>query len=473
VTSEPIRVEKIHESEACFLIAINNKRVNKRHANRTGKNGIPCVNGKRIIPHDEALRLLLAAESGESHSDLVRNELAAIISHWLQFPSEAPLLLQESHGKKWGNILRNWILSENRNLAQSLAPEKSDAFPLKIDFTNVPLAPVANPKFTFIDLFAGIGGFRIALQNLGGKCVFSSEWNQQAKETYFRNYGEVPFGDIKKFTGATSAKASLVSAIPRPDIIAAGFPCQAFSQAGKQLGFKDARGTLFFDILEMTKALRPKALILENVKRLRGHNGGKTFAVITNSLRELDYKVYSKVLRACDFGLPQNRERIFIVAFEKALHFDFPEPMNLATCVADILEEKVDDRFTITDRIYEGHKRRVREHRARGNGFGFSVFKPEVAYTNTISARYWKDGSEILIDQGERNPRMLTPRECARLQGFKDEFMTHQSRRHAYQQFGNSVPVPVVQKVAEMVLIALVEKRKAKSLLDPLEIITL
>jgi len=472
VTSEPIRVEKIHESEACFLIAINNKRGSNGHMNWTDKNGIICVNAKNIIPHDEALRLLLAAESGESHSDLVRDELAAIISHWLQSPYESPILLQESHGKKWRNILGYWSLLVNRSPAESLAPGKTGA-PLKIDFSRIPFPPLGKPKFTFIDLFAGIGGFRIALQNLDGKCVFSSEWNQQAKETYFKNYGEVPFGDIKQFTAAGSTRASLVSSIPRPDIITGGFPCQAFSQAGKQLGFKDARGTLFFDILEMTKALRPKALILENVKRLRRHDGGKTFAVITNALRELDYKVYSKVLRASDFALPQNRERIFIVAFDKALHFDFPEPMNLATCVADILEEKVDDRFTITDRIYEGHKRRVREHRARGNGFGFSVFKPEVAYTNTISARYWKDGSEILIDQGERNPRMLTPRECARLQGFEDEFIPHQSRRHAYQQFGNSVPVPVVQKVAEMVLLALVEKRKTKSILDPLAIVTL
>ena len=431
------------------------------------------MNGKRIIPYDEALKLLMAAEGGESHSDIVREELAAIISHWLQSPSEVPILLHESHGKKWKNILRNWSFLANRNPAENSESEKSGASPLKIDFSKLPFPPVRKAKFTFIDLFAGIGGFRIALQNLGGKCVFSSEWNQQAKETYFRNYGEVPFGDIKQFTAAFTTKASSVSAIPHPDIIAGGFPCQAFSQAGKQLGFKDARGTLFFDILEMTKALRPKALILENVKRLRRHDGGNTYSVITNSLRELGYKVYSKVLRASDFGLPQNRERIFIVAFNKALLFDFPEPMNLPTCVADILEEKVDDLFTITDRIYEGHRRRVREHRARGNGFGFSVFKPEVAYTNTISARYWKDGSEVLIDQGERNPRMLTPRECARLQGFNDEFMPHKSRRHAYQQFGNSVPVPVVQKVAEKVLIALVKKRSAKSILDPLEIVTL
>ena len=454
------------------MIAINNKRGSNVHMNWTDQNGIICVNAKNIIPHDEALRLLLAAESGENHSDLVRGELAAIISHWLQSPYEAPILLQESHGKKWRNILRNWSLLVNRNPAERLAPRKT-AVPLIIDFSRIPFPPLGKPKFTFIDLFAGIGGFRIALQNLGGKCVFSSEWNQQAKETYFKNYGEVPFGDIKQFTAATITKASLVSSILRPDIIAGGFPCQAFSQAGKQLGFKDARGTLFFDILEMTKALRPKALILENVKRLRRHDGGNTYSVITNSLRELGYKVYSKVLKASDFGLPQNRERIFIVAFDKALLFDFPERMNLPTRVADILEDKVDDLFTITDRIYEGHKRRVREHRARGNGFGFSVFKPEVAYTNTISARYWKDGSEILIDQGERNPRMLTPRECARLQGFKDEFKPHQSRRHAYQQFGNSVPVPVAEKVAEKVLIALIKKRSAKSILDPLEIVTL
>jgi DNA (cytosine-5)-methyltransferase 1 len=429
--------------------------------------------GSLVINHRKALNLILAAEAAGDFDGPRREELPAIVSHWLQSPKDAPILLEASYKEKWLDLLRNWCLLDGRNPASGLPRSASHPRPVHIDFADIPFPPVEKPKFTFIDLFAGIGGFRIALQNLGGKCVFSSEWDGHAQQTYFDNYGEVPFGDIKRFTGTGDSDMSLLSAIPRADIIAGGFPCQAFSQAGKQLGFNDARGTLFFDVLEIAKALRPKALILENVKRLRGHDGGKTFAVIANSLRELQYKVYAKVLRASDFGLPQNRERIFIVAFDKALQFDFPEPSNLPTRVGDILEEQVDDWFTITDRIYEGHKRRVREHRARGNGFGFSVFKPEAPHTNTISARYWKDGSEILIDQGQRNPRMLTPRECARLQGFEDDFKPHSSRRHAYQQFGNSVPVPVVQKVAESVLLTLTEKRKAVSLLDPLEVVNL
>ena len=429
--------------------------------------------GSLVINHREALDLIRVHEAESKLDSLPREELPAIISHWLQSPKDSPILLDAGHREKWLNLLRNHCLLRGRSPAADLPKPTAHPRPLHIDFSDIPFTPVEKPRFTFIDLFAGIGGFRTALQNLDGKCVFSSEWDQHAKQTYFDNYGEVPFGDIKHFTGTADTKVSLLQVMPRPDIIVGGFPCQAFSQAGKQLGFNDARGTLFFDILEMTKALRPKALILENVKRLRGHDGGKTFSIIANSLRELGYKVYSKVLRASDFGLPQNRERIFIVAFDKPLHFEFPQSSNLPTRVADILEDQVDDRLTITDRIYEGHKRRVREHRARGNGFGFSVFKPNAAYTNTISARYWKDGSEVLIDQGTRNPRMLTPRECARLQGFDDEFKPHSSRRHAYQQFGNSVPVPVVRRVAEMVMHALAEKRKAMFLLDPLEVVTL
>jgi len=430
-------------------------------------------NGSLVINHREAFDLIRVHEAEAKFDDVRREELPAIISHWLQSPKDAPILLDASYREKWLSLLRNHCLLRGRSPADELPKPTAHPRPVHIDFSDIPFPPVEKPKFTFIDLFAGIGGFRVALQNLGGKCVFSSEWDRHAQQTYFDNYGEVPFGDIKSFTGTGDSKRNLLSAIARAEIIAGGFPCQAFSQAGKQLGFNDARGTLFFDVLEIAKALRPKALILENVKRLRGHDGGKTFAVIANSLRELDYKVYSKVLRASDFGLPQNRERIFIVAFDKPLLFEFPEPSKMPTRVGDILEQQVDDWFTITDRIYEGHKRRVREHRARGNGFGFSVFKPDAAYTNTISARYWKDGSEILIDQGKKNPRMLTPRECARLQGFEDDFRPHQSRRHAYQQFGNSVPVPVVQRVAEMVSHALTSKRKATGLFDPFEIVTL
>jgi DNA (cytosine-5)-methyltransferase 1 len=425
--------------------------------------------GSPVIGHRQALNLILATEEGGGFDLYRREELPAIVSHWLQSPKDPPVLLDASFRDKWLDLLRTWCQLEGSNPAAGLPKRTSHPRPVHIDFSDIPFPPVERPRFTFVDLFAGIGGFRIALQQLGGKCVFSSEWDRHAKQTYFQNYGEVPFGDIKFFTGSASEGPNWLNAVPQHDILAGGFPCQAFSQAGKQLGFNDARGTLFFDILRIVEARRPKAVILENVKRLRGHDGGRTFAVILNSLKELKYKVYSKVLRACDFALPQNRERIFIVAFPEALHFSFPDPANTPTRVGDILEPEVDAWFTISDRIYEGHKRRVREHRARGNGFGFSVFHPDAPYTNTMSARYWKDGSEILIDQGDLNPRMLTPRECARIQGFADEFHTHESRRHAYQQFGNSVPVPVVKAVADHVAKALQEKRPAKYVLDPFE----
>jgi DNA (cytosine-5)-methyltransferase 1 len=425
--------------------------------------------GSLVIDHRKALNLILAAEAAGDFDGPRREELPAIVSHWLQSPKDAPILLEASYKEKWLDLLRNWCLLDGRNPAAGLPQSTAHPRPVHIDFSDIPFPPVEKPKFTFIDLFAGVGGFRIALQDLGGKCVFSSEWDRHAKETYIQNYGEVPFGDIKQFTGSRSQ----LSAIPQHDILAGGFPCQAFSQAGKQLGFNDARGTLFFEILKVAEARKPKALILENVKRLRGHDGGRTFSVITNSLRELGYKVYSKVLRASDFGLPQNRERIFIVAFDKALLFDFPEVTSRTARVGDVLEADVDECYTISDRIYEGHKRRVQRHRARGNGFGFSVFNHDSASTNTISARYYKDGIETLIAQRGKNPRMLTPRECARLQGFSDCFQLHSSRKQTYQQLGNSVPVPVVREVARKLLHALSNNKADTDFIDPLAAVPL
>jgi DNA (cytosine-5)-methyltransferase 1 len=421
------------------------------------------------LPYTEAMRVLLSAEAGQAHSKEVRAELPAIISHWLQSPKENPLVLGAEAGARWRAVLSTYVRAEGNPFPDSSVPVRPP--PVNIEFAVVPFPPTEKPKFTFIDLFAGIGGFRLALQGLGGKCVFSSEWEPHAKETYAKNFGEIPFGDIKTFTNEADTLPAFQNSVPTHDILTGGFPCQAFSQAGRQLGFNEARGTLFFEILKIAKAQRPRALILENVKRLKTHDKGNTFSVIVKSLHDLGYKVYAKVLRAYDYGLPQNRERIFIVAFDKPIHFDFPEPIaeRQIRKVGDILEEDVDDWYTITDRIYEGHKRRLREHRERGNGYGFSIFKPEAPYTNTISARYWKDGSEILIDQGEKNPRMLTPRECARLQGFPDGFIPNHSRRHAYQQFGNSVPVPVVKKVASAVLEALNINSKVNGMLDPLE----
>lgn len=303
------------------------------------------------------------------------------------------------------------------------------------------------PEFTFIDLFAGIGGIRIPFQELGGECVFSSEWDKFSQKTYLVNFDEKPAGDITKIEA---------DEIGDFDILLGGFPCQPFSQAGLRKGFTDTRGTLFFEIERIIKAKRPKAFLLENVKQLKGHDHGRTLAVIMDHLHKLNYHAEYKVLRAADFGVPQNRERIYIVGFDQEFYdipddylFPFPEPTHEKTCVGNILEKDVDPKYTISDALWSGHQRRKKEHKKKGNGFGYSMFNAESEYTNTISARYYKDGSEILIEQEGRNPRKLTPRECARLQGFPEEFIIPVSNMQAYKQFGNSVAVPVIRAIAK------------------------
>lgn len=342
-----------------------------------------------------------------------------------------------------------------------------------------PFKQAENYKFKFIDLFAGIGGIRLPFQQLGGKCVFTSEWDKFSQKTYAANFGEVPHGDITKISA---------SLIPEHNILLAGFPCQAFSQAGLKKGFYDTRGTMFFEIQRILSILRPDAFLLENVKQLKGHNKGETLKIILDTLRgaethtipddvplsdearaalsdKLNYWVDFKVLRAADFGCPQNRERIFIVGFNKEKfgdfdfykHFNWPEALGVSTKVGDILEsyENIADKYTISEKLLTGHERRKIEHKKKGNGFGFSLFKSTDAYTNTLSARYYKDGSEILIDQSEvgKRPRKLTPRECANLQGFPQNFVVDAvSDVQAYKQFGNSVTVTVVSAVAKVML---------------------
>ncbi|MFJ8242528.1 DNA (cytosine-5-)-methyltransferase [Bacillus tropicus] len=343
-------------------------------------------------------------------------------------------------GKSGDRTLRRWENGESE-------PSPIE-FKVIMDFPEEPpFAAVTDPKFTMIDLFAGIGGVRLAFQKAGGLSVFASEWDKFAAKTYKINYGEEPAGDITQVP---------IEQIPEHNILLGGFPCQPFSQAGLKKGFEDTRGTLFFDIARILKVRKPQAFLLENVKQLKGHNKGKTLETILRVLREdLDYTVDFKVLRAADFGVPQNRERVYIVGFYnplggKEIPFKFPEPLNTPTKVGDILEKKVDEKYTISDRLYQGHLRRKEEHKKKGNGFGFSLFNENSVYTNTISARYYKDGSEILISQGEgKNPRKLTPRECARLQGFPEEFLIPVSDTQAYRQFGNSVAVPVVEAIAK------------------------
>ena len=324
-----------------------------------------------------------------------------------------------------------------------------------------------NPQFTFIDLFAGIGGFRIAMQSVGGKCVFSSEWDEAAKETYFDNYGEVPFGDITK----PETKALIPDYF---DVLCAGFPCQPFSNAGLKKGIEDTRGTLFYHIAEILRDHQPKVVLLENVKGLISNDKGHTIQTVLRTITGMGYKCnihqdliengpISKlkeectkmVLSAKDYGVPQNRPRIFIVLWREDVNieeFIYPEANKKKTKVGDILEKAVSDKYTISDKLWAGHQRRKAEHEQKGNGFGYCLFEKDSEYTSTISRRYYKDGSEILIAQEGKNPRKITPREAASLQGFPQEFKIPESNTRAYQQFGNSVAVPVVTEVARQIV---------------------
>lgn len=294
-----------------------------------------------------------------------------------------------------------------------------------------------------VDLFAGIGGIRLGFEQAFGdiECVFTSEINKFANMTYKANFGDDHiFGDITKIDE---------NDVPDHDILLAGFPCQPFSQAGLKKGFTDTRGTLFFDIERILLAKQPKAFLLENVKQLKGHDKGRTFQTIIDHLNKAGYKVFYEILKARDFGLPQNRERIYIVGFlDHSINFEFPKPTNLPTRVGDILDDIVDEKYTISDKLWSGHKRRKELNKLNGKGFGYSLFNKESKYTNTISARYYKDGSEILIEQENKNPRKLTPREAARLQGFPEEYVIPVSDAQAYKQFGNSVAVPVIKAIA-------------------------
>ncbi|AFZ45729.1 DNA-cytosine methyltransferase [Halothece sp. PCC 7418] len=321
--------------------------------------------------------------------------------------------------------------------------------------------------FTFIDLFAGIGGFRLAMENLGGQCLFSSEWDKYCQKTYQENFCEIPYGDL------TSQEVK--NSIPENfDILCAGFPCQAFSIAGRKLGFEDARGTLFFELALILKKHRPLGFILENVKGLAHHDKGKTLKVILNTLREdLGYDVpHPKIINAKNFGLPQNRERIFIVGFRKDLnvsYFEYPSPISeeKQITIQDILEEKeVSVKYYLSTqyiKVLENHKN---YHQSKGNGFGYNILSPDDIAGALVLGGMGRERN-LIIDKrltnftpvtrikGEVNKqgiRRLTPREYARLQGFPDDFKIVVSDTQAYKQFANSVPVPVVEAVGNKVI---------------------
>ncbi len=309
------------------------------------------------------------------------------------------------------------------------------------------------PDYTFIDLFAGIGGLRLAMESADACCVYSSEWNKFSRQTYEANFGEVPDGDITQVPA---------DEVPDHDVLVGGFPCQPFSVAGvskkrslgRATGFEDeTQGTLFFDVCRILDAKRPKAFFLENVKNLTSHDHGRTFEVIEQSLDSLDYDVFYRVLDAQDY-VPQHRERIVIIGFDRRRYgngpefsFDLPKP-EIKPVLADILEHDVPEKYTLSDKLWAYLQAYAAKHRAAGNGFGYGLARPD-GVARTLSARYHKDGSEILIPQDGRNPRRLTPRECARLQGFPDSFVIPVSDTQAYRQFGNSVAVPLMSEVAK------------------------
>lgn len=392
------------------------------------------------------------------------NEQMAIVSHYLHNQGNKYGKSYESRAEGLIEDIYNYNLHEKYNDTDRVS-DTNFQYSLFPDLFNVPFPSVENPKFSFIDLFAGIGGFRLAMQNLGGKCVFSSEWDMQAQKTYLLNYGEVPFGDITKETTK--------SFIPDDfDILCAGFPCQAFSLAGKRLGFEETRGTLFFDVAEIIRRKRPKAFFLENVKGLLIHDKGRTIQTIMKVLREdLDYYVPDpQIVNAMNFGVPQHRERVYIVGFRKDQNvneFAYPAPTDKSKTFSDVKEENVvSAKYYLSTQYVKtlvAHKER---HAAKGNGFGYEIVA-DTGVANAIVVGGMGRERNLVIDtrlkdftpvtkiKGEVNRdglRRMTPREWARLQGFPDNFIIGVADASAYKQFGNSVAVPAIQATAQEIV---------------------
>ena len=374
-----------------------------------------------------------------------RYEILGAIRDYIEYKHQ-----QDKKNPQWKDVSDEVVTMAAEN------PLENDLF---ADFFNVPFPAPKNPKFTFIDLFAGMGGFRLAMQAQGGKCVFSSEWNTYSQKTYFSNFGDMPFGDI--------TKELTKSYIPEHfDILCAGFPCQPFSIAGvskkkslgRETGFKDkTQGTLFFDVADIISRHRPKAFYLENVKNLTSHDKGNTFRVIKETLEELNYSLHYQVMDGQTY-VPQHRERIMIVGFDKERYhgeekFEFPEQHEATRSIKEILDPNIDPKYTLSDKLWAYLQNYAEKHRAKGNGFGYGLVDLN-GITRTLSARYYKDGSEILIPQDNgRNPRRLSPRECARLMGYPDQYRIDRvSDVQAYRQCGNSVIVPLITAVSEQII---------------------
>jgi len=397
----------------------------------------------------------MAVKPSQANSSFLSNELdAAVLTHFVV--TKNPIYKEKAYEiaeSSYGNF--------NDPEALYQAVQKN-----LFEVTDIPF-PGPKPgteKFTFIDLFAGIGGFRLALQNLGGLCVYSSEYDKYAQKTYLANFGETPFGDITK----EETKAFIPQNF---DIICGGFPCQPFSIAGvskknslgRKHGFDDEKqGNLFFHVAEIIEKHRPKAFFLENVKNLVSHDKGNTFKVIKETLEELDYSFDHRVLNGKHF-VPQHRDRTIMVGFDKRkfgtdikFDFDLVKLPDADKQVKSILKREVDPKYTLSDHLWKYLQDYSKKHKLKGNGFGFGLVNME-GITRTISARYYKDGSEILIPQNGSNPRRLTPDECAALQGYpvnkgKKSFRIPVSDNQAYKQFGNSVVTPLIQAVGKEIV---------------------
>lgn len=390
------------------------------------------------------------------------NNQEAILSHYLYNSKK-----KTAKNYKAGAVEFTKEILENKYPDLEVTPQVAEeALQFGIfDTFDIPFPPIDKPKFEFIDLFAGIGGFRLALQNLGGECVFTSEWDKDAKRTYKANFGETPFGDITK----EETKKYIPDGF---DLLCAGFPCQAFSIAGKRGGFEDTRGTLFFDVAEIIKRKQPKAIFLENVKGLRNHNGGKTLATILNVLRnDLGYFVPEpQIINAKDFGVPQNRERIYIVGFHPSTgisEFNYPRPINKKVAFGDIKEKEVPaTKYFLSTQYLQTLKTHKQRHEGKGNGFGYAII-PDDGISNAIVVGGMGRERNLVIDKritdftpttkikGEVNRegiRKMTPREWARLQGFPDDYVIPVADASAYKQFGNSVAVPAIQATANEIL---------------------
>lgn len=388
------------------------------------------------------------------------NFRSAVISHYLHSNRDK----YKKNAIIYGKEMINGHLP---NKLDDRVAEEALQYIIKYD-GDFPFQKPAKPEFTFIDLFAGVGGFRLALQSLQGECVFSSEWDKMAQRTYYANFGEIPFGDI--------TKEETRKWVPEKfDILCGGFPCQPFSIAGvskknslgRKHGFEDEKqGNLFFHVAEIIEEKRPKAFFLENVKNLVSHDKGNTFKVIKETLESLGYTFYSKVLNGKHF-VPQHRERTFMVGFDKRIFkgeekFSFPDLPAPERKIKEILENKADPKYTLSDNLWEYLQGYARKHKEKGNGFGFGLVELN-GIARTMSARYYKDGAEILIPQKDKNPRRLTVREAARLQGYPDNFIIDKvSMNQAYKQFGNSVVVPLIRAIGEQIIEVLNKKAASK-----------